>query len=135
MDVYHKILTRIFELAGGKETGEVDMKELLKREGFFPSIDSISSHLLAESWITETPRKHVVKLTHWGIAEARKALSQTPDGGQEVTKNTNRLIAASREFAVMLEEFAATTSPDQLKTIEKRFSEMASTLEKIKADM
>ncbi|MEJ7847007.1 MAG: hypothetical protein WKF92_02845 [Pyrinomonadaceae bacterium] len=135
MDVYHKILTKIFELAGGKETGEVDMKELLKREGFFPSIDSISSHLLAESWITETPRRDFVKLTHWGIAEARKALSQTPDLGQEVTKNTNRLIAASREFAVMLEEFAGSTSPDQFKTIEKRFSNMASTLEKIKAGM
>lgn len=135
MDVYHKILTKIFEVAGGKETVEVDMKELLKREGFFSSIDSISSNLAAESWITETPRKHFVKLTHWGIAESRKAISQTPDTGQAVTKNTNRLIAASREFSVMLEEFAASTSPDQFKNIEKRFSEMASTIEKIKADM
>lgn len=135
MDVYHKILTKIFELAGGKETGEVDLKELLKREGFFPSIDSILSHLLEESWITETPRKHSVKLTHWGIAEAKKSLSQKPDLGQEVRKNTNRLVAASREFAVMLEEFAASTSPDKFKTIEKRFSDMASTLEKIRADM
>lgn len=135
MDVYHKILTKIFELAGGKETVEVDMKELLKREGFFPSIDSISSHLLAESWITETGRKYFVKLTHWGIAESRKSLTQAPGLGQDVVKNTNRLIAASRELAVMLEEFAGSTSPDQFKTIEKRFSDMASTLEKIKADM
>lgn len=135
MDVYHKILTKMYDLAGGKETVEVDMKELLKREGFFPSIDSISSHLLAESWITETGRKYFVKLTHWGIAESRKAVSQTPDSGKDVNKNTNRLIAASREFSVMLEEFAASASPDQLKAIERRFSEMASTLEKIKADM
>ena len=135
MDVYHKILTKMYDLAGGKETVEVDMKELLKREGFFPSIDSISSHLLAESWITETGRKYFVKLTHWGIAESRKAVSQTPDSGKDVNKNTNRLIAASREFSVMLEEFTASASPDQLKAIEKRFFEMASTLEKIKADM
>lgn len=135
MDVYHKILTKIFELAGGKETGEVDLKELLKREGFFPSIDSITTHLLEESWITETPRKYSVKLTHWGIAEARKSLSQTPDLKQEASKNTNRMIAASREFTVMLEEFAGSTSPEKLKTIEKRLSDMSSTLEKIKADM
>ncbi len=117
MDVYHKILTKIFEVAGGKETVEVDMKELLKREGFFPSLDSISSHLLAESWITETGRKYFVKLTHWGIAESKKALSQTPDSGKDANKNTNRLIAASREFAVMLEEFAASASTDQFKNI------------------
>ena len=135
MDVYHKILTKIYEIADGRETIEVDLKDLLKREGFFPSIDSISGHLTTESWITETPRKHFVKLTHWGIAESKKALAQTPDMGQAITKDTNRLIADSREFAIMLEEFAASTSADKFKNIEKRFSEMTATFVKIKGNM
>jgi hypothetical protein len=34
MDVYHKILTRIYEVTGGKDTVEVDLNDLLKQEGF-----------------------------------------------------------------------------------------------------
>ncbi|MBC7900475.1 MAG: hypothetical protein H7070_10545 [Saprospiraceae bacterium] len=135
MDVYHKILTKIYELADGRETIEVDLKELLKREGFFPSIDSISGHLITEGWMTETPRRHFVKLTHWGIAESKKALSQTPDMGNAITKDTNRLIADSREFAIMLEEFAADNSADKFKSIEKSFSQIKTTFEKIKANL
>jgi len=135
MDVYHKILTKIYKIADGRETVEVDLKDLLKREGFFPSIDSIAGHLATESWITETPRKHVVKLTHWGIAESKKALAQTPDTGHAITKDANRLIADSREFAIMLEEFAASTSADKFQNIEKRFSDMTSTFARIKANM
>lgn len=135
MDVYHKILTKIYEMAKGKETVEVDLKELLKREGFLPSIDSISSYLTTESWVTETPQQHVVKITHWGIAESKKALSQTPDMGNEITKNANRLIADSRELAIMLEEFAAASAADKFTRIEKRFSEMTATLAKIKANI
>ena len=135
MDVYHKILTKIYEMADGKGTVEVDLKDLLKREGFFPSLDSISTHLITESWVTETSHRHVVKLTHWGIAESKKTLSHTPDTGQAITRNTNRLIADSREFTIMLEEFATSSSADKFKIIEKRFSEMTDTFAKIKANM
>ncbi len=60
MDVYHKVLARIYEITDGVETAEVDLQDLLKREGFYPSLQSISEHLTNESWFKETQHKFVV---------------------------------------------------------------------------
>lgn len=61
------MLVRVFEAAEGRETVDVDFVEIAKREGYFPSIDDIVSHMKAESWVTES-RTNIVRLTHWGIA-------------------------------------------------------------------
>lgn len=123
MDVYHKVLAKLFEITGGQETVDVDLTELLKREGFFPSLDEISRHLLSESWVTES-RENIVRITHWGAAEAKKTLSATPDKAQAVEKESNRLLSSTREFVIMLEEFAANPSSEKFKVLEKRFSEL-----------
>ena len=125
MNVFHKVLVKIFELTGGKDNVEVDLVELLKKEGFFPSIDSISRQLLDESWITEGSRKNTCKITHWGVAEARRVLSNAPDKVNEVEKESTRLLTEVRGLIIMLEEFA--TKPDSKKFdgIEKRISELA----------
>lgn len=132
MDVYHKILTRIYEITGGKDGVEVDLNDLLKREGFFSNIENISQHLLTESWVAETPRPRVVKITHWGAAEAKRVLSNTPDVQRELSKEANRLLAESREFMIMLEEFAAAPSGKHFKTIEKKFEDLNTRLAKVK---
>ena len=49
MDTYHKMLVKVFEAAGGRETVDIDFVEIAKREGYFPSIDNIVSHMKAES--------------------------------------------------------------------------------------
>ncbi|HMQ02809.1 MAG TPA: hypothetical protein PKD26_02730 [Pyrinomonadaceae bacterium] len=120
MDVYHKILTRIYEVTGGKDTVEVDLNDLLKQEGFFSNIDNISQHLLTESWVAETPRPRVVKITHWGTAEAKRVINNKPDTARELTKDANRLLADSRELVIMLEEFAASPSAKHFETVKKR---------------
>ena len=135
MDVYHKVLVKIYEITDGKETVNVDLNDLLKAEGFFSSIESISHHLSTESWVTETAKQNVVRITHWGVAEAKRVLSDTPDIAQSITKDANRLIADSREFVIMLEDFAAAASSDKFNTIEKRFSEMTSLVARIKGNM
>lgn len=86
MDVYHKVLAKIYEMTDGKETVNVDLKDLLKTEGFFSSLDSISKHLSTESWVTETPKQNIVRITHWGVAEAKRVLSNTPDLAEAATK-------------------------------------------------
>ncbi len=134
MDVYHKILTKIYEATGGKDTVEVDLNDLLKREGFFSNIDSIASHLTTESWVAETPRPRVVLLTHWGAAEAKRVLTNTPDKARNVTKDSNRMLADVRELVIMLEEFAADPSENRLAPIGKRLVELNSAFEKIKAN-
>ena len=135
MDVYHKILTKIYEVTGGKDTVEVDLNDLLKREGFFSNIDNISLHLTTESWVAETPRPRVVKLTHWGAAEAKRVLSNAPDTIRELAKDANRLLADSRELIIMLEEFAVSPSSTNFKTIEKRFVDLSAIFERIRGNI
>ena len=135
MDVYHKILTRIYEMTGGKDTVEVDLNDLLKQEGFYSNIDNISLHLTTESWVAETPRPRVVKLTHWGAAEAKRVLSNTPDVVREITKDANRLLADSRELIIMLEEFAVSPSGANFKTIEKRFTDLTAIFARIRENI
>ena len=135
MDVYHKILTKIYGVSGGKETVEVDLKDLIRKEGFFANIDSITEHLTTESWIAETSSRYTVKMTHWGVAEAKRVLSGTPDTARTITQDANRLVSGSRELLIMLEEFASAPSGDKLKIIEKRFSDLTAVLERIKGNM
>lgn len=124
MDVYHKILTRIYEVTGGKDTVEVDLNDLLKQEGFYSNIDNISQHLTTESWVAETARPRVVKITHWGTAEAKRVLTNSPDKQREASKEANRLLAEAREMIIMLEEFAASPNGANFKTIEKKLNDL-----------
>ena len=132
MDVYHRILTRIYELTGGKDTVEVDLNDLLKQEGFYSNIDNISQHLQTESWVAETPRPRVVKITHWGTAEAKRVLTNTPDVQRELSKDANRLLGEARELLIMLEEFATTPGGGKFASIEKKFDELNSILSRVK---
>ncbi len=134
MDVYHKILRKVYGISGGKETVEIDLKDLIKKEGFFANIDNITEHLTTESWVTETSGRYVVKMTHWGVAEAKRVLSDTPETSRAMTNDTNRLVADTRELVILLEEFAAVPSGDKLKMIEKRFLDLAVILDRIKAN-
>lgn len=131
MDVYHKILVRIYELTDGKDSVDVDMSDLLKREGFYPSIDSITQHLLDESWITESKHKNVIRMTHWGAAEAKRVVADLPDRKQLVEKDAARLLSESKEFVIMLEEFAASPDGDKLSTIEKRHADLTPLIKRI----
>lgn len=135
MDVYHKILTKIYEVTGGKDTVEVDLNDLLKQEGFYSNIDNISQHLATESWVAETPRPRVVKITHWGVAEARRVITNTPDVQREVAKEANRLLAESRELVIMLEEFATDPNGKKFKVIEKKFEDLQGLMGRIRPNM
>lgn len=135
MDVYHKVLTRVYELSEGRDSVDVDLSDVTKKEGFFPSIDDITHFLAGESWVTETPRKYVVRITHWGAAEAKKTLSNTPDKALAVTKDSNKTLAETKEFVIMLEEFATGPSSAKLDVIEKRYAEIGVILERIRSNI
>lgn len=124
MNVFHKVLVKIYDLTGGKDSVEVDLVDLLKKEGFFPSLDSISRQLQDESWVTEAGRKNIVRITHWGVAEARRVMANAPDKANELDKNSTRLLNEARELIIMLEEFAAKPESKKFDRIEKRISEI-----------
>ena len=134
MDVYHKILTRIYEITGGKDSVEVDLNDLLKQEGFYSNIDNISQHLATESWVAETARPRDVKITHWGTAEAKRVLTNTPDVQRQISKDANRLLAESKELIIMLEEFAGSPGGTHLKNIVKKFDDLNAIVSRIRGN-
>ncbi len=135
MDVYHKILVKIYEQTEGRETVDVDLIDLLKREGFFPSLNVIASQLSDEGWVTETTRKHVVRITHWGKAEARKSMSNAPDTKAEALKEAGKLVTITKEFLVMLEELAGSPSAEKMQAVEDKYGMIGPALKKLKSNV
>jgi hypothetical protein len=132
MNVYQKVLTKIYDVTGGKDTIDVDLVDLTRREGFYSNIDNISKQLQDEGWITEGARSNIIRITHWGATEAKRVLSASPDKVNELTKESNRLATEGKEFAIMLEEFATGPDAAKLGRIENRISEMSERCRKIR---
>jgi hypothetical protein len=131
MDVYHKVLSRIHKESGGKETVRVDMGELLKQEGFFSNIEQIRTHMVKEGWITESDRRDHVQITHWGVAEAKRAAKGGTDTSRELEKDSRSLISTAKEIVVMCEEFEGTPGKKKLATIEKRIDDLKKLTERL----
>jgi polyphosphate kinase 2 (PPK2 family) len=119
MNVYHKVLTKIYEVSGGKESVDVDLVELLKKEGFYSNIDNISKQLEDEGWIAEAGRRYTVRITHWGNMEARRVLAAAPDKATELQKESTKLLNSGRELVLMLEEFESRPDAGKLANIRK----------------
>jgi hypothetical protein len=132
MDVFHKVLIRIYEITGGRESQEVDFVELLKKEGFYPSLESIKTHLNTEGWITDAARPDHVRITHWGMAEAKKTMADPSGAGQGLDRHTSRLLSAARDFSIVIGEFVSKPSTESIKPVEERFSEIDGLLSQIK---
>ena len=132
MNVFHKVLVKIYEMTNGKETVDVDLVDLTKKEGFYPSINNISKQLQDEGWIAEAGRTNIIRITHWGATEAKRVLSASPDKVNELSKESNRLVNEGKEFAIMLEEFNAGPDTAKLGRIEARIADMLDRCRKIR---
>lgn len=131
MDVYQKVLVKIQEITGGRDSVDVDMSDLLKREGFYPSINDILEKMSSEGWITET-RPKTVRITHWGVMAARKIKNKTPDSANILDKHASRLQMEVKEFVILVEEFNGKITADNFGGIEKKLAEINSIASKIK---
>lgn len=137
MDVYHKVLNKLYEVTGGKDTQTVDFKELVKAQGFLGNFDEIFQMLNGQGWIAETPKPNYVKITHWGVKEAQKSASGATgtDDSRELKKGANLLISDTKAFLIMLEEFAADTSKEKFSQVEKKFGELNSSIGELKKNV
>ncbi len=45
MDVYHKVLSKLYQVTDGKDSHAVDLKDLVKSLGFLGSYDDILQQL------------------------------------------------------------------------------------------
>lgn len=73
LDVFHQVLARLHELAGGNPRQMVSVVDVLKQEKLFGSHDMIVGKLQSEGWVADAPKKDHVYVTTWGIEEVRKA--------------------------------------------------------------
>jgi len=131
MDPYHKMLQKLYEVTKGRENVDVDFVDLTKKAGYFPSIDSIVSQMKKEGWVTES-RTNILRITHWGVAEAKKVAANGPRSADQVEKAAKRLLAETREFSVIVEEFIADPSDSNLEAASSKFSTVSKAMEAFK---
>lgn len=134
MDVYHKVLVKLYEVTGGRDTQSIDFKELVKSLGFLGNYNDITQNLSGQGWIAETSKANYVKITHWGVKEAQKSLSgdSGADEKAELKKLANRLREETKQFLIMVEEFSSDVSKEKFAQIEKKSTELNSAILKLK---
>jgi len=133
MDVFHKVLARIYEISGGRETQEVDLIELLKKEGFYANRDSIKDQMSTEGWITDAARPGYVRITHWGMAEAKKASRGGDKQENGVAQQVEKLKTVARELAISIDELGKNATAKSLKSVEQRLTDINSMVAEIKS--
>ena len=137
MDVYHKVLVKLYDATGGRDTQAVDFKELVKSLGFLGNYDDVTQNLSGQGWIAETSKANYVKITHWGVKEAQKAISgdDGADGTRELKKAANHLKDETKHLVIIIEEFMADTSKEKFGQVEKKFGEINTAISKLKESL
>ncbi len=132
MDVYHKVLVKLYEVTGGKDSQTVDFKDLVKNEGFLGNYSDIFDMLSSQGWIADTTKPNYVSITHWGVSEAKKSVIGAPDPAIAIQKDIDRLVNQSKGFVNVIEEFAADNSAKKFSEIEKTLEDLKTTISKLK---
>jgi hypothetical protein len=116
LDVFHQVLAKVHELAGGNPRQMVSIVDVLKQEKLFGSADMILNKLQSEGWIADAPKKDHVFVTTWGIEEVRRGITPAPSAEAAPApkaaepKNAAALREAAskaRDLATALEELAS----------------------------
>lgn len=135
MDVYHKVLLKLYQTTGGKDSQTVDLKDLVKNLGFLGNYNDISQMLSGQGWIVETPKLNYVRITHWGVSEIKKIENTEPDSTQIVRKATVNLIADAKQLVISLEEFISDTSKENLRQIDRKLNDVNEAINKLRANI
>ena len=113
LDVFHQVLAKLLEAAGGDPRQMVPFVEVLKQEKLFGSVDMITTRLQSEGWIADAPKKDHVFVTTWGVEELRRTSAASGAAKPAEPKNAAAVRAAAekaRELAATLEELASGTA-------------------------
>lgn len=117
LDVFHQVLTRLYELAGGNPRQMVSVVDVLKQEKLFGSAEMILDKLQAEGWVADASKRDHVYVTTWGIEEVRRVTApaaartvEPPTAPKPAEpKNADALRAAAakaRDLATTLDDLA-----------------------------
>jgi phage anti-repressor protein len=133
MDVYHKALIKLFEETGGSDSKAVDFADLVKKLGFHANYTSIFKELSVQGWIVETSKVDWVRITHWGIIEAKKSLSGEGGDADDLQKDSNRLLAEARELVALLDFLTGEVSKDNFLKVERKISQISALANDLKS--
>ncbi len=132
MDIYHRILQNLYDVTGGKDSQVVDLKDIVKNQGFLGNYERILQMLSGQGWIAETPKANYVRITHWGVKEAEKSGSGEPSKEQTTKKEIKTLAADAKQFSIMIEGFASEMSKENFEQIEKKSKDINASVGKLK---
>jgi hypothetical protein len=134
MDVYHRVLSRLYEVTDGKDTKAVDLKDLVKGLGFLGNYPDIFERLSGAGWIAEDKKADFVRITHWGVLEVKKS----PVAGQSnnnLKTDANKALAEIRELGLLMEIFANDASKDNLSAVERKIDNLKAVISRIKSNL
>ena len=94
---------------------------------------NIFKELSVQGWIVETSKVDWVKITHWGIMEAKKSLSGEGGGGNDLKKDSNRLLAEARELVGLLDILNDEISKDNFSKVERKVSQISAMTNELKS--
>lgn len=135
MDVYHKVLLKLYQVTGGKDSQTVDLKDLVKNLGFLGNYNDIFQMLSGQGWVAETPKLNYVRITHWGVKEANKSGNGETDVAQVVKNQAANLVSDTKQFLILLEEFASDTSRENFGQVENKLNIINSAINKLRANI
>jgi hypothetical protein len=137
MDVYHRVLTRLYEVTGGRDTKTVDFKDLVKSLGFLGNYPDIFERLSGAGWIAEDKKADFVRITHWGVLEVKKspAAAAVKPSNDNLKTDANKAIAEAKELGLLLEIFAGDASKDNLAAVERKIDNLKTLINQIKSNL
>ncbi|HEX8247974.1 MAG TPA: hypothetical protein VF599_07370 [Pyrinomonadaceae bacterium] len=135
MDVYHRVLARLYEITDGKDTKTVDFKDLVKSLGFLGNYPDIFERLSGAGWIAEDKKADFVRITHWGVSEVKKSPAAANQSDNNLKSDANKAIAEAKELALLLEIFVGNASKDNLTAIERKIDNLKAVISQIKSNL
>jgi hypothetical protein len=135
MDVYHRVLSRLYEVTDGKDTKAVDFKDLVKSLGFLGNYPDIFERLSGAGWIAEDKKADFVRITHWGVLEVKKSPAAAGQSNNNLKTDANKALAETRELGLLMEIFAGDVSKDNLAAVERKIENLKAVINQIKPNL
>jgi hypothetical protein len=133
MNAYQEIIIKLYEATGGKDNKSTDLKEIVKKAGLLGNYPNIYSFLCEEGWVAEDSKQDYVRITQWGVAEAKKA--QTPVSEEEKAAGANAKILATvaKDLSDLSASYASSPNDENLKRVVAKFGELETALNQAKS--
>lgn len=140
MDIYHEVLTKLFDLSEGKAGKNFDFVKLVKDLGLRGNYVNIYDYLNRKGWIVESTKEDFVGITPFGIIEVRKFRAnggENEDAEDTFQREVRKTISTAQDLVTLLE--ASEQTPHDARTsfsqVEKKFTELQGALNQLKDNL